>query len=91
MLIFVDHINILQSCAYVSTCHSLSLRVSLSPSVCVCVSVCVCRDDRALDFTRVSDESAGVLSPSYDLPYSYMAGVAEKYVLHVKFSISWQN
>ena len=61
---------------------SLSLSLSLLPpfSLCVCVCVCVCVHsvDRALDFVRVNDESAGVLSPSYDLPYSYMAGVAEK-------------
>ena len=51
--------------------------LSLTP-LCVCVCLRICSVDRALDFTRVSGESAAVLSPSYDLPYSYMAGVAEK-------------
>jgi hypothetical protein len=70
-------------CICASTCRSVCF--SLPPplslpfvrlSVCVCVSVCSV--DRALDFTRVSDESTTGLSPSYDLPYSYMAGIAEK-------------
>ena len=87
MLTFANHINILLSCVRVTCGYHFSLSLSLSLSlssllplllVCVCVCVCVHSVDRALDFVRVNDESAGVLSPSYDLPYSYMAGVAEK-------------
>lgn len=79
MLIFTNHINILVCVVRVCVCMSSVCAYVIF--VCVCVSslgVCVCSVDRALEFTRVSGESANVLSPSYDLPYSYMAGVAEK-------------
>ncbi len=72
MLIFTNHINILVSFVCAFACL-LCVHVSS-----LCVYACVCSVDRALEFTRVSGGSADVLSPSYDLPYSYMAGVAEK-------------